>query len=352
MNETLAEQLQKAYAAKGMALEVLRQEVPNLEQGELPWKLVTHMHPDTDAHVCIWAATRFLAGKDAEITYHFVRSGESLSENEMKGFRVLHMDTGLGELDQHGMDYTRTSSFELMCRKYGWLDDEALRPILELTIATDNVEKVDPTSIHYVMKGLHYHFWDKGSKESDWNQVTAVAFLMLDVLYGQWKQNIKSSEDLAKFAKFNKLRGGVRFTTMVRRPQLRVAAFENGADVVMWTKMLDYKNPAAGFEVGIQSNPPSQVTLQYVMSDIRHAEAAKRGLALENVEFLEVGKDASRFGGWYLHGSLNLIVCGSRTHPLEDGEQTLLSPQEIINIVINRLNRVQMTERRDNRRRR
>ncbi|MCX6820198.1 MAG: hypothetical protein NT019_02895 [Candidatus Adlerbacteria bacterium] len=340
----MQEAVQKAYAAKGMALEALKAEVPNLEQGELPWKLVTHLHPDTDAMVCIWAATRFLVGTNEEVSYHFVRSGETLLPDEMAGFRVLHMDTGLGELDQHALDYTRTSSFELMCKKYGWLEDEALRPILEMTIATDNVEVVDPTSVHYVLKGLHYHFYDKETKESDWGEVCGNAFLILDLLYGQWKQKVKARKDLTVHAGFNELKGGVRFTTILTRPQLRDAAYENGADVVMWTHVLDWKKRDKDFMVGIQVNRMSTVTLECVMADIREAEAKKRNVSVEGKNLQAHGKD-SAFGGWYLHGSKKLIVCGSRSNPLAEGEQTMLAPGEIVNIIRNRLVRVFIPDR-------
>lgn len=331
----IAQAFQKAHVAKGQALEVLQKEVLNLEM-ELPWKFATHFYDDTDSWGCKWGATRFIAGKDATIHYVHVRSGESLPESEQVGFRVLHMDTGLGELDQHGQEYSRTSSFKLMCEKYGWLDDEALRPILELTVKTDNVEEVGEDSVHYALKNLPYHFRDKQTKEVDWDKVREHAFVIFDGLYGQHKQKIQHRKQLKEKANFNALPNGVRFTAIPTLPQLRGAAYENGADVVAWTEVRDWKDRNAGFNVGIQVHLYSPVTLDFVMLDLLQAEAKKRDVVLDTTDLIKPKMGLKKFG-WFLHASHRLIVCGSRSHPLAEGEQTQLRPYEIVDIVRNRL---------------
>src|SRR3989344_7235658 len=148
-----------------------------------PWKLVTHERPDTDAWCCLWAAIRFLVPEDAEWTITFVRSGERLPEEECEGFHVHHMDTGLGSLDQHGKGLARGSSFGLFADRY-LKRDPAIEPIRELCDATDNIEEVPRTSIHYVFKGLPHHLRGKdpgtGRKEVNWEQVRLRGFELLD----------------------------------------------------------------------------------------------------------------------------------------------------------------------------
>jgi hypothetical protein len=303
-----------------------------------PWKLVTHERPDTDAYLCLWAAARFVV-KTNDFIAAFVRAGEQLTPEDMEGFRVLHMDTGLGDLDQHGKQLGRTSSFELFCKAHGLMEDGALEPLIELSRATDNVEEVSPTDIHYVFKGLAYHYTDPATKETDWSGATTFAFTILDILYGQAKNNRNAVEDFKRLGKMITLDNGLKVASIFHQPRLRNAAYQAGADVVVWTE--DQKGAFKGkFQVGIQTNRNSSVTIRSVISGIRIAEATRRGLGYEQTkdhDFTAIGKD-DLFGSWYLHDSEKLIVCGSRAHPLEsDQEFTRLNPNEILKIVCERL---------------
>lgn len=304
-----------------------------------PWKLVTHERPDTDAYLCLWAAARFVVKTD-NFVVAFVRAGEQLTPEDMEGHRVLHMDTGLGELDQHGKRLGRTSSFELFCKAHGLMEDDALEPLIELSRATDNVEEINRTSVHYVFKGLAHHYTDRQTKETDWDGVVTAAFGILDIFYGQAQSRLISVEDFKRLGRMEALDNGLKVAQIFHQPRLREAAFQAGADVVVWTVDLKRGDFKGKFYVGIQTNRNSPVTLKSVMSGLRIAEAARRGLKPEQTQghdFGAVGKK-DLFGSWYLHDSEKLIVCGSNAHPLEYlTEFTRLNPGEILKIVCDRL---------------
>lgn len=302
-----------------------------------PWKVITHHYPDTDSFACAWAAVRRVV-KDDPYELCFVPAGNALSPEEAEGYRVLTMDTGKGELDQHEKRLVKTSSFKLFCDKYGLADDPCIKPILELTVQTDNVEKVDYTSIHYVLKGLAYNYRDPVTKEVDWQAVMDFAFIMFDILYGQGVERAKSEKDFKALGKVHELRNGVKIGQIWHNPRLRDAAFNDGCDVVVWTQ--DLRGDRKGcFHVGIQCNRNSRFNLDAVMSGLRIAEAGKRSVATNGHDLRAVGNNPA-FGGWFLHDSRKLIACGTRGHELEKDECTKLAPFEIMGVLRDRLGKL------------
>lgn len=296
-----------------------------------PWKLVTHHRPDTDAWVCLWGAMKFLVKDDPwEIT--FVPAGAALSPEEASGYRVLHMDTGKGEFDQHEKNLVRTSSFELFCQKHGLEKDPALQPILELTIATDNVEAVNRTSIHYVLKGLAYHYKDPETKEIDWDAARIAAFVCLDIIYSQAQERERNRAVYLENKNGRELQNGIRVANLYNRPGTRDAAFEDGMDVVCYF----VRRGKRGFYPIIQVNRNSPVVLDRVIFGLRAAEAKKRGVQTKGVDMWAVGSNPL-FGGWYFHDSRRMIACGTNGHELEDNEFTKLSEKEIMDVVYRQL---------------
>jgi hypothetical protein len=283
--------------------------------------LVVHNWPDTDAWLCLWVAKKFVRkAEGAEIV--FVRSGEILAGSEDDP-SVLHFDTGGGKYDQHGKSLPRTSSAVLLAQGLEIHDNPGLKALLELTVMVDNVEEIAPTNIHYIIEGLpRIHL--NTDNEPDWTTVQKTVFDMFDIVYGQEASRQKSRDDLEKLAGFYTLPNGLRFTELLGCPRLREAAFERGADVVLWTERK--KN---GFYVGVQVNRRSGVLLSSIAVNLRRAEAAKRGLTLED-DFTFVGQKGTN---WFLHDSLKLILCGSRTHELTGDEFTKLTVQQICQVV-------------------
>lgn len=331
----LSAALQSAGYTPSTDTDVLSMPEPTSEADTRPWKLVTHYYPDSDAICCLWAAAKFIA-KDAEHTLCFVPAGDKLPADDAEGYRVLEMDTGKGELDQHEKRLKRASSFALFCEKYGLSDDPGIVPILEMSRKADNVEDMSRTELHFVFRGLAYHYTDK-NKEVDWQAVCDYAFIALDILYSQGRQRAKSTQELSSIMHRYELPNGVVLATVWWRPALRDAAFESGADVVMFTQNIDRK--ANLFYVGIQTNRKSRVTLETVISGIRLAEAQKREVETAGHDLRAIGIDP-HFGGWFMHDSLKLVACGTRGHPLEGDEFTKLTPQEILGVLRERLGKL------------
>ncbi|MEI6863892.1 MAG: hypothetical protein WCK46_00760 [Candidatus Adlerbacteria bacterium] len=311
--------------------------VPNLDE-DLPFILVTHRHPDTDAYACLWKAVRFIVG-DSEYKVVLLPAGVPLPDEDRVGHRVLEMDTGGGPLDQHGKGLTDTSSFKLMCEHYGFHTDEGLWPFIKLTVATDRAEQVDRLSLHYQLRGLANYHRDHTSNEIDWGTCCQRAFEMFDILYNQETSRLQSAVNLHKLSKRYTLENGMNVCLLWGNPQLRDAAFEDGADVVMWT-ILKRKH----FQVGIalNRNAPNAVEkgMLSVVSAIRIAEAKARGIDAAGHDLRATGPN-KYFGGWYAHpgenGGTRLILCGSKKAPLEPEERTKLSWDQLCAIVNGRL---------------
>jgi hypothetical protein len=290
-----------------------------------PWVLVTHQRPDTDALCCLWAAERFIVPKGAPCTVAFIEAGDTYVANEGDDVEVLHMDVGGGNCDQHGKLLERASSFMLLAKEYGLENDPALQSILDLTIRTDNVEEIDRTSIHYVFKGLP-GICREGS-EISWIQVLENAYVILDIIYGQEQAREKSRLEFKKTGRMKTLRNGLRIATVWWNPSLREAAFEAGADVVMWTQ-----KRSKGIEVGIQVGRSSNVPLIGAMRAIRAAEARARGTDVSKVDLGSLGT-LECLPGWFLHDSKRLILSGSRSRRLQGDEFTKLTPEKILDAI-------------------
>ncbi len=316
---------------------LVKANVTNLDE-DLPWILVSHRFPDSDSYACNWIAVRRIVG-NADYRFVFLSSNqERLSPEEEAGHRVLYMDIGGGPLDQHGKNLKDASSFQLMCEHYGFANEEALWPIIKLTIDTDNVKKIDPTSIHYVLSGLQSYYRDAKSSEIEWMVCFDRAFMMFDLLYGREQQRLQSIVEVKKFAKCYTLENKMNVALIWGKPHLREAAFDIGADVVMWTVN---KNKGR-FQVGIALNretPESvQGGMESLIAGLRIAEAKKREIGSTVGHDLRASRaSADVFGAWFLHDSKRLILCGSRSAPLAPDDYTKLTPHEICEIINRRL---------------
>ena len=240
------------------------------------WLLVTHQHPDPDALACLWFVARFLVGPNAEYEIRYVPAGERLTEDEEGGYsQVIYADTGGGDADQHGRQLVRSSSFKLLVEKFQPEVDPALLPIIELTVATDNIDKMSATSIHQVFLGLAHYYWEKGSG-TNWSRVTEYAFIAFDILYDREKARLKSDADFADFGRLITLPNGIVVGDVGFRPRLRDAAFERGADVVLWMAGVGEKKHHPGIQVH-RKHVGNKLTLWAILEELRRAEARARG---------------------------------------------------------------------------
>lgn len=290
--------------------------------------LVGHINPDEDVWLGFWLAERFgLCEKD--IRYEFVPAGTALAGSENKP-AVLHVDTGGGEYDQHGKSLGRTCSAALLAAKLGLTQDPGLKIILEWVTAVDNAEKLPPTHVHFLVVGLaHQRSCLGADKQVDWMKVKDRVYEIFDMIYALETRRETSRRQLSQHASWSALANGVKIALIFARPNLREAAFEQGADVVIWTQPKNGK----GFYVGIQVNRESEIQLTVVATLLRYVESRKRGLHLPVEDFNYIGQRPP-VRGWFLHDSLKLILCGSPKAPLAENEFTKLLPSEIFQVVI------------------
>ncbi len=281
----------------------------------LPYKLVIHRHPDTDAILCLWAAQKFVVPKEVECIIIFVDAGDGLSEEEKVGFNVIEMDTGRGELDQHEKHLKRGSSFKLFCEKHGLIRDGGLKPFIELACASDNVEKIDKTSIHYLFKARR----SRCKTDGDWQTFVDRAIEDLDALYGQYAAWAKSDAEFRKTGDIKTLSNGVKVAFIFGKPNLREAAYRAGADVAVWSE----HRSGGKSHFGIQTSRNSTVSLRSLARTVRIAEAQERKI---DIAGMDIGASTvTAIPGWYLHDSGNLLTCGTKTHPLEGNQFSKLS---------------------------
>ncbi|MDB5195596.1 MAG: hypothetical protein JWO84_780 [Parcubacteria group bacterium] len=304
-------------------------EQATIQTNDLPWKLVVHQRPDTDALACLWGARRFVVPAGTEPYICFVEAGSTLPPEDCEGFNVLYMDVGGGPCDQHGKGLARASSFQLLAREYGFANDPGIRHILELTVASDNVERLNPLNMHYYFKGLPHLLRDPATQEIDWAGVVDRAFEVLDVFYGMHLSQANSRKEWLDKGRAKRLGNGVQIGSIWWNPGLREAAFEEGMDVVMWTNSRSKKR----MEVGIQVGRNSPVTLEQVAFMLRKAEAAKRGIELSDEQAAAIG-ECMEVPTWFLHDSKRLILSGSRSKRLLPEECTLLEAIEIRDILV------------------
>lgn len=301
---------------------------------DLPFLAVTHEMPDTDAIVCLWFINTFIAtpaGRDMK--RRFVRSGERLPTMEGTGYNVIHVDTGFGRFDQHGLQMKRGSSFQLLAEQYGCSEDPGIKELVELTRATDNVEKVDPCSIHYAFKALRGTVKTE-SGFPDWDGILGIAFVVLSSLHSHHCMVAQGDENFKEKGKLEELRGGIKLCVNLFQNIHQEAAFRAGANVVLWCK----KN-RGNMIVGVQTDG---LRLGNVCAALRFAEAQARNMSLSVVDLSQFGT-LERQPTWFAHRSNKLILAGSLTHKPKEDEYTKLSPSLIAFIVRVALSNPSMT---------
>lgn len=285
--------------------------------------LVGHRFPDDDVWFCLWLFLKFVL-KTEEVRIVFVNAGETLPGSEGDP-SVFHFDTGAGEYDQHASDGHKSSA-AILIEKLG-LNDQGLKPLLDMVNTVDTAGKVPFTSIHFAIEGYARKFWSK-DKGPDWQKVQERVFELFDIIYNQETRRIQSRENLPKYVKWVNLVNGVKVADCGDHPEIREAAFDAGAMVVIWTQ----PKWAKLFYTGIQVNTANELRLHTVAEALRYAEARERGIDVrgKNLSYLGRGEPVDT---WFLHNSLKLILNGSKTWTLKNGEFTRLSRGQIVESV-------------------
>lgn len=309
--EELVEALFKALAEKGPEIKTL----------------VGHRFPDDDVWFCCWMAKKFMP-KTANAEIVFVNAGTALPNSEDDP-SVIHFDTGGGEFDQHNKERTRTSSATLLAEKLDLMRDPGLKALLAMVTAVDNVEPLPPTSIHYAIEGYSRMF-KEADGAIDWQKVQERVFELFNIVYGQEAQRAQARENLQKHAVWTTLPNGLKVVSLLWNPNLREAAFEQGADVVLWTQTRWKK----GFYVGVQRHRKlPQLSLRGVAMHLREEEAYLRQIQVDDRRDLNYLGREGPVSNWFLHQSLGLVLCGSRTWELTQEEYTKIYPSRLTELV-------------------
>lgn len=292
--------------------------------------LVTHRWPDDDALLGIWVGKKFVP-KMANAKVVLVNAGEILPGSE-EDPSVWHFDTGGGENDQHGKELKDTCSTVLLVERLGLSDDLGLKPLLEMATAVDNIAILPPTSIHFTIEGYPRHRDFKNPDGTiNWEKVQESTFQLFDIVYNQETARVQSRANLMKYAEWTTLANGIKVASLLWHPELREAAFEAGAAVVVWTQSRG-KNR---FYTGIQRNRQyPQLYLDNVAATLRQLEAQVRSISINvtGKNLLYIGREGP-VNTWYLHDGLGLILNGSRSWKPTEDEHTKLVPRQIVGLI-------------------
>ncbi len=301
--------------------------------------LVTHVYPDTDALICLWALSQLAVVDGGRVAIEFVRSGERLptdieDDYRKDAFTVLYADTGYDIFDQHGRELKGYSSARLVAEYFGVANDPRFKHAIDLANKADNIRLIDPTSIHFVFRGLARKHTNKDTKEVNWESVRKDAFDLLNELSAQWVDHARQIEEFAnnKNKFFDRNNFGVSVCILDGAPKQREAAFAQGADVVCFSRYV--KPPGGGKRKPyyvVQVNRNADISLRETIGRIRAAEAKKRGFDVSGQDLTTLGR-VEGIPGWFLHDSQRILACGTNTHPLEDHEFSMLTHDDLLEV--------------------
>lgn len=290
--------------------------------------VVTHLHPDFDAWLCYWLFTRFVPGAEgAEL--RFVPAGTRWGEHEDP--TIVHVDTGLGKFDQHGKCLLNSSSALLITEAFGIDKDPGLRALLQLAVVVDNAKEIEPTSIVCQIRAYPAIIIDQQTRQPDWHKIKQRVFEIFEIVYHQENDRHNAQQEFAQNSRWHTTNNGLRLALLDDRPHLRGPAFNAGADVVLWF----FRRGNDRFYVGLVINNQSiTLNLDYVAYCLRWWEAHMAGISLDGDDTYLYGHGTvGPAGQWFLHDSGNLILYGSKTHPLPASECTRLTRKRIEDIV-------------------
>ncbi len=299
-------------------------------------RLATHRWPDPDAFLCLWQAERLIF-PETEIELVFVNAGETLPDTE-DGVPTYHFDVGGGPSDQHGKHIVRTSSAALTAERFHLANVSGLQSLIDLSIASDNIDPLLPDSIHYAIKGYPYLPQFQRNGQINWQMVKERVFELFDMMFSKEKREVQNRIDLGKYAEWTMLPNGLTICNIMWRPQLRGEAFNKGADIVFWT----IRKGEKGFYVALQLNRDlsNKLHLRGAAREIRKAEMENRGIRIENEESLSQTGEHPLLPGWFLLDNGALLACGTRKRDLKEGEFTTLKPRQILAIATSVLGRI------------
>jgi len=289
-------------------------------------KLVTHEEPDADAIVGVWLMKRNLQQRNykGRIEIAFVPAGKTLKGMQVDSDRnVVHIDTGGGWADHHDKYNPTVCAATKIARSIGIADDPRYARIIQMALDDDtNAPR------HFGDLRSLIHCWNTEHKS---DQVMRMGLKNLNLLYYQECTKVAAAKEFKRTAVWHKTPAGSLCVLQTTRDLLRFTrafAEKNGA-VVLVSRNTD-SDYAGVFRLRTPKGS-KPIRLVPTAAAIRKTEAERRGLTLSNEALRATGLTEGM--GWFLHASLNLFVCGTPKSPLPSELKTVLSLEEITQIV-------------------
>ncbi len=280
-------------------------------------KIVTHFAPDVDACTSVWLIRRFLPGwEEAEIV--FVAAGKTLDNEPVDSDPdVLHVDTGMGNLDHHQLDedtcaakrtlkyvsQIRNSKLKIKNKKF---PDEALIRMIDVVNDIDHFREVyfpNPAADFYdfglvaTIDGLRLLYPD------DHLKIVEFSLMALDGIYKNFQNKVWAEKELVE--------KGVEFKTKWGKG---IGVETVNDEVVRLAQRQGYtvsvrKDPKKG-HVRIKAMPESKADLSV---------------------FYNIYRKKDPEATWYLHAGKKMLLNGSMKNP--ECRPTKLSLAEIIEVL-------------------
>ncbi|MDP3994342.1 MAG: chromate resistance protein [bacterium] len=268
--------------------------------------IVTHHHPDLDALTCIWLIKRFLSGF-ASAQVKFVPSGQTyrMVEPDIDS-DILHVDTGLGELDHHQKRAFTSAAKKTLAkvsqsRDLKKLDKEALKRLVAHVTEIDNGRDIgwpeaEDDRYEFMLHNILLH-----SPESQ--EIWETSLLMIDKIFQNLKNKIHAEKIIHK--------KGIVFETRFGKS----VAILTGNDQIL------YIGQKIGYSLVAKKDKRS--------GHLRIFGRFDRKVDLRRAFKVFQKKDPK--ASWYLHQSRCLIINSSKTNL--GMKATKLSLPEIIEIL-------------------
>jgi hypothetical protein len=290
--------------------------------------ILGHVQPDFDWLLCyfiLW--TYVLQVKKAQVL--LVPKGYKGDSTEDQ----LVFDVGGGRFDHHGKIGGReTCSAIMLAEALGLQNSPEMKPLLELALDVDQANKLPVTSIALQVNKLGRKYNHPAPGTPEWNEYIERVFEIFE--------NIRSHEEnrsrkRAQFAdprnSYRQQVGDLRVVILLNRTDLRDAAFESGADVIIWTNNKG-EYPTAGVQVNRDSR--DKVKLGMVADSLRRAEARARGIDVRGQNLTHNGK-LPPDPAWYLDDGGHMILSRcEKGQPTPEDQSSILKPWDIVDAAV------------------
>lgn len=264
----------------------------------IPETIVGHLAPDLDCLVAIWILKRFGGADDASLA--FVPAGSTLDDCPVDTDpRVVHVDTGGGQFDHHGLSDRSLSAAELV-RRAVVPDDPALQRLVSYVTRLDHAHVIPSKqtmlfSINDLISGYNALFPTRPQ------HVAQAMMLNFDAWYAHEQRHVRLEQAFAQRLEFP-TRWGLGIAMQSDDGGSSRLAYGRGA--VLYA----YRDGRGNMGIAAQSR--SDVDLEPVYVDLKRVDAK---------------------ADWYLHPSHRLLLCGTAKAPPR--QRSRLTLEELVAVI-------------------